>query len=82
MKKRIASKELSGVLILIFTVLFLQTIIFLFRPSGATKESVASAVHTEPGTQNNPETSLKNQTHNATGNNRSANNTSGFDRSG
>ena len=81
MKKRIASKELSGVLILIFTVLFLQTIVFLFRPSGATKEFAASSVNKEPGTQNNPEKSLKNQTHSWTGNNRAVNNRSGIDQS-
>lgn len=39
MKKRIASKELSGVLVLIITILFLQTIIFLFRPAGNSDSS-------------------------------------------
>lgn len=39
MKKRIASKELSGVLVLIVTILFLQTVIFLFRPAGNSDSS-------------------------------------------
>ncbi|MDP3399095.1 MAG: helix-hairpin-helix domain-containing protein [Bacteroidales bacterium] len=77
MKKRIASKELSGVLILIFTVLFLQTIIFLFRPSEGDKESVDSESTLESGTVYNSENPLKAQPQK-----RSANNRSGFDRSG
>jgi DNA uptake protein ComE-like DNA-binding protein len=77
MKKRIASKELSGVLILIFTVLFLQTIIFLFRPSEGDKESVDSESTLESGTVYNSEKPLKAQTQKW-----SANNSSGFDRSG
>ena len=77
MKKRIASKELSGVLILIFTVLFLQTIIFLFRPSEGDKESVDSESTLESGTVYNSEKPLKAQTQK-----RSANSRSGFDRSG
>jgi len=65
MKKRIASKELSGVLVLIITILFLQTIIFLFRSSqDMSSQSMSSNLNSSPGLSNDSKSSYETSTYN------------------